>query len=244
MIDIQKLSFSFNRENILNNINCSIPEKGITAIMGHNGSGKTTLIKIIAGIYRNYSGSILLDNEEIKNISSKMLSKKIAFVPGEIYCPFDFSVEDIIIMGLNPYKKWWGGFNSDDKKKVSILMEEMQISYLKGKYINKISSGEKQLVFLAQALIQKPKFLLLDEPTSHLDINFKIRIMELLSCVKKEISVILISHDLKAIKYYCDMSLILKSGEKIFFGDVKEINEDYIAYAYNIRDKSHLIKFI
>lgn len=241
---LENISFSYNGKNILKDISFSLSEPCTMAILGHNGSGKTTLLKIMAGIYKNYSGKILIEGRDLKEMSFSEISKFVAYVPGEIFCPFDFNVENIIAMGLNPYKKWWQDFDKNDREEVNLLMEKLRIEYLKNRSINKISSGERQLVFLAQAIIQKPKLLLLDEPTSHLDLNFKIKTMEIINEMGKEIFVILVSHDIKSIFSYCQFCLALKDGKNLFFGAVSELKENLIIEAYNIENRDKFSNFI
>jgi len=243
--EVRDLSFSLNGVRILSNLNFSFSDTSMVFILGHNGSGKSTLLKIISLIYENYEGKVIIEDNDIKNIAKTKLADFIAFVPSELFCPYDFLVKDIIVMGRNPKKKLWEDYDKNDYHKVYEIMSELQIEYLKDRSINRISSGEKQLVFLAQALIQNPKILLLDEPTSHLDINYKLKIFDILIKAKKRgISSLIVSHEIRPVKFYSDYVLVLKNGEQIFYGLKEKINDKIISQAYNIKNDEELKKII
>ncbi|PIS47087.1 MAG: ABC transporter [Elusimicrobia bacterium CG08_land_8_20_14_0_20_51_18] len=247
LIKAENISFGYNGLKVLKNLSFAAGKGEFISVIGHNGSGKSTLLKIISGLCGNYSGAVLVNDENIRERGPAELAKSIAFVPGEIYSPFEFPAEEIILMGRSPYKKWWESYGPEDLKAVNSIMREFGIEGLRGRSVNKISSGERQLVFLAQALAQGPEILLLDEPTSHLDLNFKVKIFELLLKIKAEkgISIICVSHDLKLVASYSDLALVLKAGERLFFGKAGEIlGEEIISRAYNIHDKEAIKKII
>ncbi|MBU2530677.1 MAG: ABC transporter ATP-binding protein, partial [Elusimicrobia bacterium] len=180
IISAENIDFAYNGEKALDDINFKINESDFLTILGPNGSGKSTLLKILARINELQSGSLIVNGHYIENYESSQYAKFFSYVPCDIYTPYDFSVLEIVIMGRAPYLKWWEDYAKTDKAWACEILENMRISHLAERNINSLSSGEKQLVFIAQALVQNPRILVLDEPTSHLDIKYKMEIFGLL----------------------------------------------------------------
>lgn len=231
MIDIEELSFSYqNNDKVLNNISIRF-YNGVCGLCGPNGSGKTTLIKIIAGILKNYSGIIRIFNKDIKDIPD--LSKYVSYVPGEVSTPFELSVLDVLLIARIGHL---GFFKSYSKKDIDIVCEvasEVGIENILKRKFNTLSNGEKQIVLISQALSQKTSIILMDEPTSHLDIKHRIKIFEIIKNISKNVLVISVLQDLNLAFDYCDKIVFLKNGEKSYelesknSLDIKRISEIY-----------------
>lgn len=236
MLNIENLSFDYEKKKVLEDINMYIAENDFLGIIGPNGSGKSTLLKNISRIISPNKGIIYIDGEKINKYSNKELAKKMAVVPQDTNVQFNFTVYDIIMMGRNPYQGKWGKTREKDTKIVREVMEHTDTFRLQDKKVNQLSGGERQRVIIARALAQKPDLLLLDEPTSSLDINYQGEIFDLLSNLNKELSltVIVVSHDLNLSGQYCD-NLILLSEGKIFVSGSPEyvLSERNIKEVYN-----------
>ncbi len=222
MIKLEKVEFKYGIELILDDINLRIKKGEFIGIMGPNGSGKTTLLKNICRILKPCNGIVIVDNETKYN--PKELAKKMAVV-SDISENFDFTVFETVLMGRTPHL----GFLENEKEHdIEIAKKSMKLTntlHLADKHMTELSSGEKQRVLIAQCLTQEPKILLLDEPTSHLDINHSIEILDLIHGLNKEedITVITILHDLNLASQYCDRLILLNKGKIFCSGKVNEV---------------------
>ncbi|MCK5105971.1 MAG: ABC transporter ATP-binding protein [Elusimicrobiales bacterium] len=243
IISAENIDFKYNGEKAINGIDFKINEADFLAILGPNGSGKSTLLKILARINDIQTGSLIVNGHYIESYESSEYAKFFSYVPGDIYTPYDFSVLEIVVMGRSPYLKWWEDYQKKDNLLAMETLESMRISHLAKRSINSLSSGEKQLVFIAQALVQNPGILVLDEPTSHLDIKYKMEIFGLLNKMREEkkITVIIASHDINLVSLYANKALLLNKGKQMFFGRAQDgLTADNISRTYEIEDTSKI----
>ena len=223
---IKDLEFSYDRNRIINKISIESNASSL-GLLGPNGSGKTTLIKLIAGLLKSEKGSILLDDNCINSINSKQLSKIIAFVSQDHEPTFGFNVEEVIEMGRYPFLGTFGFISKEDKN---------IIGHLKKIEMEELSSGEKQKVRFARALAQEPKYILLDEPTSNLDLSNKSLVLNVIrDIVNYGTDLIITSHDLSFIEQSTDYCIMLSEGNILFEGKTKKIlTEQNIKKLYSI----------
>ncbi|MEO0128432.1 MAG: ABC transporter ATP-binding protein [candidate division WOR-3 bacterium] len=213
VIELSNVSFSYNTKNVLQNISLTIENGEFTGIIGPNGAGKSTILRIMAGILKKFSGSIHIMGRDIKTIRQKELARIIGFVPQETHFQHNYSVEDIISMGRYPYLEPFQHFKKDDIEAVEWAIEKSNLTKLRNRLVNSISSGERQMVVICRALAQKPQILLLDEPTSHLDILHQVRIMDLLKDLNQNgITVVIVNHDLNLSSQFCRKLILLHRG--------------------------------
>ncbi|MEW5952002.1 MAG: ABC transporter ATP-binding protein [Elusimicrobiota bacterium] len=244
-LSVSGISFSYGKKEILKNISFSLPQKSALYVLGPNGGGKTTLLKILAGILKQKSGDYFIDGKKISELTAVKKAEKAAYVPGEINTVFDFSVIQTVMLGRIRFKEWWREFDKEDKDASYDAMKKLGIENLAEKSVNKISLGEKQLVFLAQALVQRPSVMILDEPSSHLDIDHKIKLFEALSEMKKNgITIVFASHEIKPSLFYSDYCLCLKEGELFRFCTSKEITFDILGELYSLKNKNTFKNFL
>lgn len=240
-ITVRDLSVEINNFKILSSINCTFEQGKIYTILGPNGSGKTTLLKTIAGLINPIKGEILVDNHEITQINPKERAEIIAMLPQNTHIETEFSVEEIVQMGR--YHKNYSIFHSITKEDIEITnkaMEEVGVLSLKKRSFAKLSGGEKQRVLLARALAQKPKILLLDEPTASLDLNYQLEILKLVQKLNKQnnLTVISVLHDIQLAAKYSQELILLNRGKIHKTGKPKEvITPDTIKEIYNITTK-------
>ncbi|WP_114458892.1 MULTISPECIES: ABC transporter ATP-binding protein [unclassified Halanaerobium] len=238
MIDIKKLEFKYGNIDILKKIDLFLEEESFVGIIGPNGSGKSTLLKNISNVLHPDKGSVLIDNILLSKYRAKDLAKKIAVVPQNTNIGFNFNVYDIIMMGRNPYQDRWGRVTNKDEEMVKRAMALTDTYSLSEKNINELSGGERQRVIIARALAQDPEILLLDEPTSNLDINYQGEIYDILSYLNKELSItiIAVSHDLNLTAQYCEKLVLLDEGQIHSVGTAEEVlTEENIAEVYSTR---------
>ena len=200
---------------------------------------------LISGFLEPSGGAELL-GRNVRAYPKAELARLIAYVPSELYLPYDLSVFEIALMGRSPHVAWWRDYCVCDAARVLEVLKQVGIAALRDRSINSLSSGERQLAFIAQALAQDPKVLLLDEPTSHLDINYKIQIFELLTrLASAAMAIMVVSHDLALLSAYAGKALMLKKGGQLFYGPAAEgLSGANIAAAYGISDPASVARLI
>ena len=237
MIDIKNFSYSYDSNNIINDINLHIRDGSFNCILGPNGSGKTTLIKNIVRLLEPEKESIYISKKDIIDYSRKELSQNLALVPQTSFIEYEFTVEDIVMMGRMPYQKRFSSETAEDVKIVESAMIDTDVFYFKDRSINNLSGGERQRVIIARALAQKPKILILDEPISYLDIHHQVEIMKLIKklSVENNITVIMILHDINFAIEYAENILFLKDGKIYASGTSDEvITSEIIKSVYGV----------
>jgi len=224
-LEIRNLDFNYEKELILNDLSLTIEEGKFISIIWPNGSGKSTLLKTLANLYKPKAGTITLNNKNINSFNKKHLERIMALVPQDTVIDYDFTVEEIVMMGRYPYK---GRFERESDKDRSITKEVLELTntyYLRKRPITEISGGERQRVIIARALAQEPSIILLDEPTSNLDINHQIEILNLLKDLNrnKKTTVVLVIHDINLAARYSDEIILLHEGRVLGQGSPEKI---------------------
>ena len=212
----QSFSTGYTNSKIINKVSFKLNTKEWIGIIGSNGSGKSTLLKGILKFIPTLSGDITLDGISITNYSRKSLSRKIAYIPQQLNNNLNLSVEELVALGRSPYKNFWDlNLNNKDVRIIKKAIQLLDIEKLKNKYINELSGGQIQTAYLAMSIAQNPKILLLDEPTTFLDINYQIKFLETLKQLIKSngISIITVLHDINLAARFCDRIAILKNGK-------------------------------
>lgn len=215
MLRITNLICGYNGKEVIRNISFSVKPGEILGIIGPNGAGKTTLFRAISRVIKPWSGEITYNERNILKISIRALAREIAVLPQLLGLTFPFQVKDFIALGRVPHL---GRLESLKKKDYEIIDQAIRltnIAELQGRFITEISGGELQRVLLAQALIQQPNVLLLDEPTTHLDIGHQVEVMDLVKKLNREqnLTIIMVLHDLNLASEYCDRLILLKQGK-------------------------------
>jgi iron complex transport system ATP-binding protein len=237
ILEVESLVCGYNpKKPIIKGATFSIKEGEFVGIVGPNGSGKTTLLRAIVGLLEKDQGSIIISNHRIENLSRRELARRVAFVP-QMMEPVDgFTVRELVLLGRTPYFERFSFENADDHDAVSWAIEELQIEKLKDRSITELSGGEFQRVAIARALAQEPQLLMLDEPTSHLDLRYQVNICKLLKRLRNHRSIIATFHDLNLASRFCSQLILLKNGELIARGTPEEVvTPENIWKAYRIK---------
>ncbi|TFG63771.1 MAG: ATP-binding cassette domain-containing protein [Spirochaetales bacterium] len=223
VIEVENLEFSYGSHRVLANVSCRIEEGEFVALLGPNGSGKTTLFNIISGILPYTQGSVHVFSRNLKHFSARERARTIGIVPQEITSNFNFGNLEVVLMGRHPRSSHLVNESPHDHAKALEAMKLTHTDHLADRGFMEISGGEKQRVMIAQVLCQETDILLLDEPTSNLDINFQLDIMQLISKLRKErkLTVFGIFHDINLALQYSDRIMLLKEGS-VFKDDVPE----------------------
>jgi iron complex transport system ATP-binding protein len=224
-VEIEQLAYAYGRTSVLNDLTFSIPEGDFFVIIGPNGSGKTTLMKMIAGIEKPAKGRINILGRSLKRYSRKDLARKIAYVPQTVSMDFPFSVIEIVLMGRSPYQGMLGLEKEEDLEKAKQAIAFTGIEHLSDRRLDQLSGGECQRVFIARAICQEPKVMLLDEPTASLDLSHQVRIMDLMEKLKteKQITIVMVSHDVNLAAMYGTRLLLLDKGRIVKLGSPGDV---------------------
>ena len=232
-IKAENINITLEKNNILKDINIEVDNKEVVGIIGPNGSGKSTFLKCIYRVLKPSDGAILLDKVDIKDMTVKESSKRLAVLSQHNNYNFDFTVKDIVLMGRSPHKKFMERDNKEDYAIVNDALKKVEMLEFKDRCFQSLSGGEQQRVILARALAQQPKCLLLDEPTNHLDIKYQLQLMRIVKNLN--IEVIAAIHDLNIAAMYCDKIYVLKDGEVIKYGKPKDLlTKELIKEVYEV----------
>lgn len=241
-IEVKNLKFTYERPTGNSSFVLSIPEWRLTegdfvSLLGPNGCGKSTFLRLIANLTTLRNGSILIEGKKLEEYKRREIARKIAYVPQKNFSIFPFSVYEIVMMGRTPYLNTMGFESEADKEIVKEALSTMQIENLMNKGINEISGGEAQRVFIARALAQKAKIILLDEPNAHLDLEHQIMIFNLLRKLNEEenITILTVSHDLNLVGIYSKKVALMNAGIIVMEGEKSDIlNKNNIREIFKI----------
>lgn len=214
---------------VVRDVSLTSSEASMTAVIGANGSGKSTLIRMLAGLLKPLAGRILLDGISLNDWDPRLRARQIAYVPQSTAAAFPFQAIDIVLSGRTPYAPRFRFEGADDAEKAMEALDAAGAAHLAGRCFTSLSGGERQMVILARALAQEPRWLLLDEPSSSLDLKHRAGLMRTLARLRKSkrLSVIMLTHDLQLLGSF-DQVLALRSGEVAAFGTPDEVLRDHL----------------
>lgn len=236
MLEVKDLSFAYSKNcrRILDSVSFHLEQGQFMAVLGNNGAGKSTLIKCIDRINPVTSGSVLIDGESIGQMQRRTLAQSVAYVPQSTQ-PTHTLVFDAVLLGRKPYIKW--GVTAEDERIVAEVLDMLELRHLESRYLDELSGGELQKTMLARALVQQPKYLLLDEPTSSLDPNNQHEMLHVIRDIaqEKNIGAAIVIHDLNLAMRHCDRFLFVKDAKVFSFGGVETVTPETIQAVYDLR---------
>ena len=220
MLEVKNIKMSYGSKSIIDDISFVIEKRTITSIIGPNGCGKSTLLRGISTNKKIDDGEIILDNKSIYSYKNKHLAKKIAILPQIHTAPEDVTVKELVGYGRFPYMDWVGRLSKSDYEKIDQTIEKVGLSHLKERKLLSLSGGERQIAWIAMALAQEPEIILLDEPTTYLDISHQSQVMELIKSLNQEmnLTVVMVLHDINQACRYSHNIIAIKNGSKIIEG--------------------------
>ena len=235
MLSAKDIHYSYNSHAVLRGIDLDVSAGEFVGIIGPNGSGKTTLLRALGGVITPARGHIHFEGSPVDRVNRVELAKRLACLTQTVNVNLPFTVRQVVLLGRNPHLKRFQRIGPADQQIASAAMTDAAVDHLAEKFVTEISAGERQRVFIAMALAQQPDLLMLDEPTSHLDIAHQVRIYELLARLHRDrsLTVVVVSHDLNLAAEYCQKLILLKDGTVACAGAAADvIREDILEPVY------------
>ena len=224
LLKVEHVGKVFGNFRALNDVSFTMGKGKMVGLIGPNGCGKSTLMKCICGIHNITEGKVTVDGNDVSTLSASYVAKLVANVPAEPGQTFGMTVMDMVMLGRYPFvdRIWWE--TKEDERVVREALRTFGLDDLRRKQVSLCSSGERQRALIAKAYVQEPKLMLVDEPTSHLDMKYKLDVMEYLqSMARSDMTVIIAEHDISLMARYCDVCIIMKKGQIVTIGDPKKV---------------------
>jgi iron complex transport system ATP-binding protein len=224
-IEFAGVSGGYRHADIFQDVSFAVREGSMSAIIGPNGSGKTTLLRAATGLLKHVNGRVMLFGKDVSSMAAEKRATLIGVVPQESFTPMAYSVEEIVTMGRTHAMSRWGGVSAEDRKIVEQSMIYTDVADMRSKAFPELSGGERQRVIIAMVLAQQPRVILMDEATSHLDINHRLEIMQLVERMNREhgVTVLMVSHDLNMASEFCERLLLIDHGRLVADGTPAEV---------------------
>jgi len=225
MLKLSSLSVAYYDQDVIQEITFEIRSGEILALVGPNGAGKSTLIRAVSGVIPVKSGEVWMDGKELIKLGIMDRARHLAVVPQARELPGAYTVYQTVLMGRTPYLGWLGHANQKDHAIVRLAMERTHTQQLAERHVSDLSGGEQQRVLLARALAQDAPILLLDEPTTHLDLQHQSNLLNLIRelCQGGELTVLMVLHDLNLAGLYADRVALLNNGRILAIGNPGEV---------------------
>ncbi|WCM62640.1 ABC transporter ATP-binding protein [Paenibacillus polymyxa] len=237
-LEVAGLTRAYGEFHALKNISWSVDEGTWWGIIGPNGSGKSTLLHLLSGVDQPTSGNVHIYGKKVGSYSRKELSRLIAVLQQEGLPPVGYTVREVVEMGRFPHQDWLGREKGVDVEAITDrVLERLGLTTLADRALDRLSGGQRQRVALAKVMVQEPRILLLDEPTTYLDLRYQLEFMELLADWRQEtgVTIIAVLHDLNLTAQFCEELLVLKDGMVEGLGaSSKLLTEDRIRRVYGV----------
>lgn len=233
----QNISVGYGKKKVLSGFRADIPKGKIITIIGQNGCGKSTLLKTVSKAVSPKEGSVIFCDKKLGEYAPKKLAQKIAYLSQVHESPPDIDVRTLVSYGRYPYSQFGRGMTAADAEVIDRALSLTGLTQLQGRILSTLSGGERQRAWIAMTIAQEPEILILDEPTTYLDVSYQVEVLELVRRLNKElgITVIMVLHDLNLAARYSDLLIAIKNGELYAYGKPSEIlNEKYLKDLFEI----------
>ena len=214
LLEVRGVTFGYGQQPLFNDVYLQVGAGEMVGLLGPNGAGKTTLLRLLSGVLSPQQGQVLLEGHNLRQWGRRGAARHIAVVPQELHVPFAFTVEHMVGLGRTPFISLFGSQTKHDQAIIQQAISAAEIIPLAGRVFNELSGGERQRVMVGMALAQEPRLLLLDEPTSHLDIKYQVDILELIQRLNRELGVTVVAsmHDLNLAARYFPRLVLFQHG--------------------------------
>lgn len=242
MFAVKELTHWYTDRFALQDINIDFPKGEIISIIGPNGSGKSTLLRLMAVLLKCQRGQIIIDGKNVADQNRKSLAKQLTMLPQTQDLTLDFTVRELVEFGRQPHKRTWGALTTEDREIVDWAMSLANVQSYANESLTSLSGGERQRAWIAMVLAQQTEYVLLDEPTTFLDIVHQLEILDVVQKINQQYrrTVIMILHDLNQAAQYSDRLIVMKEGSVYQQGHPKEVfTEKMFAEVFGIPVSIH-----
>lgn len=224
-ITTEQLDIAYDDTLIVKELNMQIPHGKVTSIIGPNGCGKSTVLKAVGRILKPKCGMVYLDGDDIRNLSTKEVAKKMAILPQTPTAPSGLTVSELVAYGRFPHQKGFGKLTPEDKKIVKWALEVTKLRGFENREVDTLSGGQRQRVWIAMALAQQTDLILLDEPTTYLDLAHQLEVLSLLFELNRDqnCTIVMVLHDLNLAARFSDYMIAIQKGKIVKHGSPKEV---------------------
>lgn len=244
MLKVHSLSIRYSDRTIVSDFAIDVKEGEVVSIIGPNGSGKSTILKGMTGLVPCKSGQICIANQEANHLSNKQMSQLMCMLCQSNVSPVDMTVGELISYGRMPHKKWYERLDAEDHEIIEWALMKTDMRKFKDRKVTSLSGGESQKAWLAMALAQRPKVLLLDEPTTYLDIAHQLEVLDLVHSLNRELklTVLMVLHDLNHASIYSDKVCVIRNGAIQTYGRPQDVlTQELIRNVYGVETEiNHL----
>ncbi|MEV6777878.1 ABC transporter ATP-binding protein [Streptomyces syringium] len=219
------LTLAYEDRTVVEALDLDVPDGEVTVVVGPNACGKSTLLRALGRLLKPKGGAVLLDGEELARIPTRRIAQSLGLLPQTPVAPEAITVADLVARGRQPHQRWWQQWSETDERAVTDAMARTDVSALAERSVDELSGGQRQRVWIAMALAQETDLLLLDEPTTYLDIAHQVEVLDLVRQLNHERgrTVVAVLHDLNQAARYADHLVAMKAGRVIARGRPSEI---------------------
>jgi iron complex transport system ATP-binding protein len=224
-IATENLAVAYDENLVVDDLDMQIPQGKITAIIGPNGCGKSTVLKAVGRILKPKGGMVYLNGDDIRRLTTKEVAQKMAILPQSPQAPAGLTVGELVAYGRFPHQRGFGKLKPDDKKIIQWALEVTRLTEFETTAVDNLSGGQRQRVWIAMALAQQTDLILLDEPTTYLDLSYQLEVLELLYRLNREqgCTIIMVLHDLNLAARFSDYMIAIRCGDIIRYGTPEEV---------------------
>lgn len=236
MIEIRNASKSYGGKQVLHDVSVTLPEGKISAFIGSNGAGKSTLLSLVSRLLAKSGGEIRIDDKRLEDWDSRELAKRLAVLRQSNFMNIRLTVEELVSFGRFPYSQ--GRLTDEDRGMVEQALVYMGIEDIRGRFLDELSGGQRQMAFIAMVIAQDTKYVLLDEPLNNLDIKHSVHMMRVLRKLVDDMgkTVVIVIHDINFVSCHADYVVALRNGELVRVGDTADIiHPDVLADIYGLQ---------
>ncbi|MFE4515366.1 ABC transporter ATP-binding protein [Kitasatospora sp. NPDC056783] len=224
-LEARGLTLAYEARTVVEDLDVAIPDGRVTVIVGPNACGKSTLLRALGRLLKPVRGSVLLDGEELARVPTKRIAQRLGLLPQSPTAPEGISVADLVARGRQPHQSWWQQWSPEDEVAVAEALERTSTADLADRSMDELSGGQRQRAWIAMALAQGTDILLLDEPTTYLDIAHQVEVLDLVRRlnVERDRTVVAVLHDLNQAARYADHLVAMRDGRVVAQGAPEEV---------------------
>ncbi|WP_026341354.1 ABC transporter ATP-binding protein [Actinomadura atramentaria] len=234
----EHITAGYSRTPVLRDVSLEIPRARVTTIVGPNGCGKSTLLKVLARLLTPSAGNVYLDGERLADLRPRQIATRLAVLPQNPVAPEGMTVRDLASRGRQPHQPWYRAWTPEDAKIVEEALQATGVQALADKALDELSGGQRQSAWIAMALAQQPNVLLLDEPTTYLDLAHAVQVLDLIHrlCRETTRTIVMVLHDLSLAARYSDHLVVMKDGQLLAEGPPAEVmTKEMLLKGFNLK---------